>query len=367
MSSKTNENVNTGDRLTVDALRFYVPVFQAADIFYEANAEDVSEEVQPLLEAAYKLRETAVDQIMELAKPLVVKELNKILSGSHVKKDDDSLFDLLYYAGRGGAVRGLRHFDVDLMDKSATNYLFMWITTYAKKELNAIEAAPFGIPPARFNVYKKISAVRKKLTDLYDHYATNEEVLAYFKSGGADLKTMTGRKSNSSQPSKSNQRMTLELVEEQEHFERNLITQNLIDPLDQQASKTVYGIIADDTFAESLFGAFLDAYPFTLEARVALLSELQVNMNETELALLDELDQLTLKRLSFRWRILLRDKNGIFAEFLKRVQHDGYKELDIQKTLKSLEESSELIKRSQWEILLKKSSVNSGRKTRSEK
>lgn len=343
-SSETN-------RLTVEALRFYVPIFQEADIFYELNSGNVTPENRALIEASYALREMAIDYILDLAKPLVVREINKLISTSHIRKNDKSLFDLLFYAARGGAVRGLRHFEVDKLDQSATNYLFMWLTTYAKKELNALEAAPFGIPPIRFNNYKKISAVRKRLSEQFGRYATNEEVLQEFQSGGADMKTMNGRKSNKG-PSKANQRMTLELIEEQEHFEKHLISQNLIDPLDAQATKSVYGEVSTTPFSETLFGTFLDAYPFTPEARVALISELQGNMTPQEISMLQALEASELKKLSMRWKLLLRDSHGPFAEFLETVKNDGFTELDIHKILNSIKEQEGLVKRSQWEILL---------------
>lgn len=359
MTNDAEQYPNAG-RITVEALRFYVPIFQQADIYYETYAEEITPENKSRVEAALKLREMAVDYLMDLAKPLMVKEIHRMLSTSHVRKNDDSLFDLLYYAGRGGAIRGLRHFDVDMIDKSATNYLFMWITTYAKKELNAIEAAPFGIPPARFGVYKKISAVRKKLSEELDRYATNEEVLERFLSGKADMKTMSGRKSNSEKRSRANQNMTIEAVEEQEYFEKNLISQNLIDPLDQQTSKTIFGSFSEVPFRETLFGVFLESYPFSKDAKIALMSELQVNMNEDEHEHLDNLDSLTLKRLSFRWKLLMKDKNGLFAEFLEQVKHDGYQELDIARTLKMLKDQPDLIKPTQWEMLLE----GKGKKTK---
>lgn len=354
MTQPTNEPRAPKDKLTVEALRFYVPVFQAADDFYEEHSQNVTMENRNAVDTALSLREMAVDQLMSLARPLIIRELNKILSGSHIKKDDDSIFDLLYYAGRGGAIRGLRHFDVEKLDVSATNYLFQWITTYAKKELTALEAAPFGIPPARFTIYKKISAVRKKLSEKLERYATNDEVLAAFHSGEADVKTMNGRKkkADSSEPSNPNRKMTMELVEEQEYFERNLISQNLVDPLDQQANKALQTEHSNDTFRESFFGTFLDSYPFTIEARVALMSELQVEPTKEELAVLEGLTPLELKRLSFKWKALLKDKNGPFAEFLHSVQADGFTDFDVARTLRALSEYPDVVKRATWAPLL---------------
>jgi len=351
--TQNNETVKTvRDKLTVEALRFYVPIFQAADDFYEENAPKVTDKTRNAVDTALTLREMAIDQLMALSRPLIIRELNKILSGSHLRKDDESIFDLLYYAARGGAVRGLRHFDVEKIDKSATNYLFQWITTYAKKELVALEAAPFGIPPARFTVYKKISAVRKKLSEKLDHYATNEEVLEAFLSGDADIQTMNGRKRAAKGPSNPNRKMTIELIEEQEYFEKNLISQNLVDPLDQQSNKMVYGTVAHESFRESLFGAFLDSYPFTPEARVVLMSELQVNPTDEELEILKSLEQSDVKKLSFKWKALLKDKNGLFAEFLERVKGDGYTDFDVAKTLRALREYPDTVKKATWEPLL---------------
>lgn len=355
MTTTTTEQKASREKLTVEALRFYVPIFQQADDFYEEHSQNVTLENRNAVDTALALREMTVDRLMELARPLIVREINKILSGSHIKKDDASIFDLLYYAGRGGAIRGLRHFDVEKLDTSATNYLFQWITTYAKKELVALEAAPFGIPPARFTIYKKISAVRKRLSEKLDRYATNEEVLAAFHSGEADMKTMNGRKNKagSNAPSNPNRKMTLELVEEQEYFEKNLISQNLVDPLDQQAHKTLYKESSNETFRESFFGAFLEAYPFTIEARVALMSELQVEPEGEELEILHNLTPLELKRLNFKWKALLKDKNGPFAEFLHTVKDDGFTDFDVARTLRALSEYPDVVKKATWAPLLK--------------
>lgn len=355
MNLDTGKTVVGDRRLTVEALRYYVPIFQKADIYYEEFLESPDEDPLTLarLDASFKLREMTVDYLMELAKPLMVGEIKKMISSSHLRSDpDESIFDLLYYAGRGGAIRGLRHFNVELMDKSATNYLFMWITTYAKKELNAIEAAPFGIPPARFNIYKKISAVRKKLSERLERYATNEEVLDYFHSGRADMKSNTGRKANSGKLSKANQNMTLEHVKEQEHFERNLISQNLVDPLDHQMGKDIFGLVSNESFEDTLFGAFLRAYPFTERARVALMSEMQVSMNARELELLESMDTVELRRLNLKWKALMKSKHGLLREFLERVRNDGYTELDIPRTIDFLDKQPSLIKDSQWRPLL---------------
>ena len=52
------------------------------------------------------------------------------------------------------------------------------------------------------------------------HYATNDEVFAYFQSGQADLKTMNGRVADREKASQANLAITFTLVEEQERFVR---------------------------------------------------------------------------------------------------------------------------------------------------
>ena len=264
----------TKDRITVEALKFYVPLFHAGDAATERllKDENISAGDRNALEVQSRLKKLATDKIASLSGPLMTREITKLIRGSHLNGRED-LFDILYYAGITGLVKGLRHFDVDKLNKSSTNYLFQWIITYAKKELNIIEA-PFGIAPSRFQKYKKISAVRKKLSDELERYAENEEVLEFFHSGRADVKNMSGRVEKSAKPYASNQSITLELVAEQEHFEKNLSYVSLIDPLEDYSGEITFSKDDYEIFSESLFGTFLDSFNFTDTARSVLMSDL---------------------------------------------------------------------------------------------
>lgn len=343
----------TGDRLTVDSLRYYVPIFQNADDSYEVLISKLLDEpkLKARTDTAFALREFALDKLLKLAEPLITKELNSIISKSHLRGTDESILSQLYYAGRAGAVKGLRHFDVDKLDASATNYLLQWFTAYAKKELLTIEAAPFGIPPSRFHTYKKISAVRKKLTELNSKYATNDEVLIFFHSGAADVKSMNGRLGSSDKRYSSNQKITIELVEEQEYFERNLIVQNLIDPLDRSMSEMIFGETSTKIFSETLFGAFITEQRLTNNAILAIKYELQIDITAEEQKAIEELSNSAIRKLVSQWKLLIRDSKGPFYKFLLKARADGFEEFDIKRTLRAIDNGAEAIAKTQWESL----------------
>lgn len=342
-----------GDRLTVDSLRYYVPIFQDADDSYERLIPKVLDEpeLSARANATFTLREFALDKLLKLAEPLITKELNSILSKSHLRGTDESILTQLYYAGRAGAVKGLRHFDVDKLEASATNYLLQWFTAYAKKELLTIEAAPFGIPPSRFHTYKKISAVRKKLTEMLGHYAVNEEVLNFLHSGAADVKSMNGRLGSSDKRYSSNQKITMELVEEQEYFERNLIVQNLVDPLDKSMSDLIFGETHTKIFGETIFGAFVAEYHLTPNAILAIKYELQIDITPEEQEAITQLSSSALRKLVSQWKLLIRDAKGPFYKFLQTASSDGFEEFDIRRTMRAIDNSAEVIATSQWESL----------------
>lgn len=322
------------DRLTVDALRFYVPIFHRGDRALEQLAGgDLDPGMHNALETQAVLRELAVNRIAVLAGPLITREINKLIRNSHLNNREEDLFDILYYAGINGMVKGLRHFDVGKLDKSSTNYLFQWIVTYAKKELSVLEA-PFGVAPSRFQRYKKISAVRKRLSEELGRYAENQEVLDFFHSGRADLKTMSGRLNKGNGPYASNRNMTLELVREQEHFEQNLSRVNLLDPLEDYQAEVTLSEGPSVPLAETSFGMFLSQWNFTQEAQAVLLSELHHAGIPPELAnLASSMTPSEYRGLLARWRDLLRDPSGPFHQFLTSDLGSQTTEFDRNATL----------------------------------
>ena len=336
---------NSNDRITVEALVYYVPLFHMGDRALEQLLEpDLDPGLRNALEAQSRLRDLVVNRIASLAGPLITRELNKLIKNSHLNSKDDNLFTVLYYAGINGMIKGLRHFDVDKLNKSSTNYLFQWIVTYAKKELSVIEA-PFGVAPSRFQRYKKISAVRKKMSEEMGRYATNEEVLAYFHSGKADLKTMNGRLEKSNKPYAVNRNMTLELVEEQENFEQNLNHVNLLDPLEDYHADVTLSQNFQTPFVETPFGVFVELWNFTDTAKAVLLSDLNyANIPPYLAGIAASLPPAEYKNVSNRWKDLLKDVHGPFYSFLISEDGTNFEQFNREQTLKNIRAQKKHIK-----------------------
>jgi hypothetical protein len=350
-----NKKRNTKDRITVDLLRFYVPIFHTGDNALQKllDIDNLTSHEINKLEAESKLRDLAVKKIAELSGPLITREINKIIAGSHLRNSGESIFGALYVAGIDGMKKGLRHFDVDKLNKSSTNYLFQWIVTYAKKELSSLEA-PFGVAPSRFQRYKKIAAVRKKLSLILGRYASNEEVLEFFHSGKADLKNMNGPVGSSLKPSQANKNITLELIAEQENYEKNLSHVDLIDPIEDKLGEKEFSNNAEveTPFIETLFYAFLEKYSFKTESKAVLISELKVvDAPEYVEEILKSLDKAKYRKYANRWKDLLSDKNGVFYEFLLSVKDDDFNQFDVGKAIESIESHSRVIDSDKYKIL----------------
>ena len=333
---------NTTDRITVEALSYYVPYFRMGDDAAEKLIED-ADTLSPAeinaLETQAKMKDLVVEKIMSLSGPLITSEINKIIAGSHLPYSDD-LFDILYYSGMGGLVKGLRHFKESKLKNSATNYLFQWFTVYAKRELSILEA-PYGIAPSRFQKYKKVSAVRKKLTAELNRDVTNDEIYEYFQSGQADLKTMNGRIENSAKPSQANKNITMELIVEQEEFENNFMITELLDPLADYSSNLKLSQDAEEPFSQTVFGVFIESSGVNTTAKAVLLSELGTNQIDTESEqIVRSLTVETYKEYANAWKALIKDPNGPFYTFLKSNSAAAFGQFDINSVVRSIESYS---------------------------
>lgn len=321
-------------KITVEALKYYVPIFQKGDnalnqILYTDN---LSPGDKNKLETIAKLRDLAVNKITELSRPLIIVEINKILSTSYLK-NESGIFDLLYYAGINGLVKGLRKFDVNKINRSSTNYLFQWITTYAKRELLTQEA-PFNIAPSRYGVYKKINAVRQKLSSLLEREVSNKEVYNFFQSGEADIKTLNGPLKKP-KISKANRNITMEMIEEQEEFSQKYSYMFLLDPIDDYNMPHK----DDNIFEESIFGVFTNLYNFTNEAVIVLKSYLKFDTDDSS-----TIRKARFNKVEKMWKKLLKDINGPFYQFLTELNTEGFIEFDIKRIIGEIENSTDEIK-----------------------
>jgi len=348
---------NTNDRITIETLKYFVPLFHLGEESLEKLLNgNLTPSEKNFHENQSRLKELVVNKIAALSGPLITRELNKIIMNSHLKNKDD-LFDILYYAGINGMTKGLRHFDVTKINQSSTNYLFQWIVTYAKKELSVIEA-PFGVAPSRFQRYKKISAVRKKMSSNLGRYAENEEVLEYFLSGKADLKNLNGPVGSSDKPSRANLSMTLDIIKEQEDFEKNLSTVNLLDPIEDYSAEIQLSREDDDPFSQTIFGVFLNKYNFTPEATAVLMSDLQATSRDFDVKeITDTLTSSEYRILSNRWKDLMKDISGPFYKFLISVQDDSFDQFDVGAIISQIEKQNKNVGIDKYLVLFEEKRV----------
>lgn len=351
---KLGEYTASSKRISVDALRVHVPRYQAGD---EAERKLMTETHDPgtvnQLETLVALKQITLAHLVNLANPLMIREIRTLLRNSLLSEADE-LFEVLYFAGISGFEKGLKKFEPSKISKSGTNYLFQWVTTYAKRELLALEA-PLGISPNAYERFKKIAAVRRRLSEELGRPAKNEELYDFFQSGRADMKSKKGRLANSGKPSKANRAITLELIEEQEEIERRIKVE-LLDPLGDYASDAKMSTVDPEPFNETLFGVFLDSYSFTPEARAVLQSELQYSPTEAResVASTHLMPNREYKRYVRAWTSLLRDPKGEFYEFVTRVHADSASDFDdvnLPAIISSIENVSPLPDRTKYDFL----------------
>lgn len=326
----------TEARLTLEALKLYTPLFQEGAKAQESldkaaesgTAIDTPERMR--LEAQVSLGDMAFRKIEELSVPLIRREIMKFVRKSHLRDEAEEIYDVIYYAGLSGMKRGLLNFKIDKLDKSATNYLFQWITTYAKKELLTLEA-PMGVAPSRFQRLKKIAAVRKKLSEELQRDATDEEILDYFHSGRAEIKNFEGRKDKKGGVSESNKKITVELIQEQASVEKNLTFAQMFDHDEDQRSESGEVSESDSPFSETLFGMFMKDRGFDRTAVAVMKSELQYELTVDESALISDAGDRAYNSLARLWQSYLKEPAGDFAKFIREAAGLNFDEADVTK------------------------------------
>lgn len=316
-------------KLTISDLDLCVPLFKKGIAAEDELLMDVIYPAEELLdlETLVETKRLVFEYLISQSDGLIRQEVGKLLRTSALIDAHDA-FNQIYYSGVRGFAKGLAKYSPSAKKTSPTNYLFQWVYTYAKRELMTIEA-PLGMPPTRYERLKKIAAVRRKLNEQLGRTATNEELLEFFHSGGADMANKIGRVDNAGKPSQANLRMKLEDMEEQEDLERRMNIR-LIDIQDPVLSEKAFKTEDQELFDETLFGAFVAQHKFTDKAIAVLRSELRDGSDPglAELASVDSMSEREYRKLARLWSDFLSDPSSPFVEFLK--EHNGdEREFDV--------------------------------------
>lgn len=310
----------TPERITVDDLRFYIPMFHEADdsvanmVHHSGRLGDFD---VVRFDNAATTRDLVVARVATLMSPLIHKVIHTYISHSLFKnaprEEQDEVENILMRTGvNEGLIRGMRKYDVSKSKGSPTNYLMMWVSSYVKRELLRLEAPP-GVPPSRFALWKKVSAVRKKLTETCGQPPTDEEILEYFRQGKADIATMSGSK-KSPKKFRTNHAMTMAIIAEQGEYERTMMSA----PCDTEDRDTMRWMACRDTapFDETFLGLFLDSlHDVNPSARAVLKAELSCDDHDT-LQRVKSMSCTDYEHWLNLWRSLLRDPDGPFAHFV---------------------------------------------------
>lgn len=351
----TEQKTKSKDRITVSDLKHYVPIFQEADRAMERLLEsDLEIHEKNRLETVARMRSISIARIADLCAPLITSEVSNIVKSSRISiSNDPTIFDVVYQAGIGGMIRGLRKYNIEKINISSTNYLMQWVTTYAKKEMLSIET-PEGIAPSRYQKLKKIAAVRSKISSEKGREATNQEVLEFFHSGNADIENKNGRVGSSEVPYASNKKIDLSIIEEQEALYRGDIGATSIDT--QENVQESMSQRDDEILSESIFGRFLSSYDvFSDRAGAVLLSEMNVSrMGQTAENIVSTMSSTEYRSLSTMWKKYLREPDSLFFEFLKDIDRDPESEFDVSALIARIEDQPEQ-RKSNYSKLFKRS------------
>lgn len=319
----------TTRRISMSDLTYLVPLYQKGVQAEETLLhETVEQEERPYLCHLVTLKDVSFDMLLTMSRPLLTHEVNKLLSSSFLKKNPGA-FDVLLVSAVDGLKRGLPKFSVDKMKKSSTNYLFQWAVAYARKQLLALEA-PMGIPVSRYEKYKKIAAVRHKLTDQWGREPSDEELLEYFHSGKADQRGMKGPVSRSGEPSQANKNITLELIAEQKSVESQMFDSG-VSISDDNISDGVLSPHQDRMVSNSVMYEFITtcAHEFSGDAVSVFLREIDVSSDDS----VSFLPVKEYQKLAKLWMNYLSDPSQKFYSYLKGVEPEGYDDIDVKATV----------------------------------
>lgn len=165
-------------KLTIELLRNDVPIFKAGEEAQAAlNDPDVKHTSRQRAALAEQVQrgEDAKERLVIAAIPLI-KHLAKKEHQRRQHWQSQVPYEDLVQEGVAGFMQGLRAYNVDGAQRSPTNYLGQWILTVMRRNVEATDN-DFGVAFDAAERFRKIRAVRARLTSELHRDPTDEEVL----------------------------------------------------------------------------------------------------------------------------------------------------------------------------------------------
>lgn len=182
--------IATEESLTLDNLARYVPMVQKATKL-QKDPDSAKGLSQRELFTIVREGEKAKEKLIIMALPLIKKIAYKEHSRRKAWNSRVSLEDMVQ-EGVGGFLRGIQAYNVDAGHSSATNYLGQWIISDMRRNIENLEH-DFTIPQETIERYRKIRAIRSRLTNTLGRTPTDAEILESAASAESQVENKMGR------------------------------------------------------------------------------------------------------------------------------------------------------------------------------
>lgn len=182
--------IASDETLTLKNLALYVPMVQKATEVEKDTDNSGGYTSRELFRIA-RDGENAKEKLILMALPLIKKIAYKEFSRRRAWSSRVSLEDMIQ-EGVGGFLRGIQAYNVEAGHTSATNYLGQWILSDMRRNIEILEH-DFTIPQETIERYRKIRAIRGRLSNSLGRNPTDEEILESAASAESYVENKMGR------------------------------------------------------------------------------------------------------------------------------------------------------------------------------
>lgn len=182
--------ISSDETLTLKNLALYVPLVQKATEVEKDTDNSAGYSSRELFKIA-RDGENAKEKLILMALPLIKKIAYKEFSRRRAWSSRVSLEDMIQ-EGVGGFLRGIQAYNVDAGHSSATNYLGQWILSDMRRNIEILEH-DFTIPQETIERYRKIRAIRGRLSNSLGRNPTDEEIIESAASAESYIENKMGR------------------------------------------------------------------------------------------------------------------------------------------------------------------------------
>ena len=218
-TSPLMSKLNTEDKLSLELLEREIPLLQqgtiAKNLFsLENNTPEEKEQLRKEIIEGEKAQERLVSASLSFVMSLAKKEQKRREQwGSHIPLDD------ILQEGLAGLIKGLNAYNLEVSQKSATNYLGQWVTTQMRRGIENMDHS-FTVPQETIERHRKIRAITSRLKGELGRNPTDQEIVdAAIESKGKYGDTKLGRVNKKTSANRSRE-ITLDHIAEERSYSK---------------------------------------------------------------------------------------------------------------------------------------------------